>query len=69
MYDVVQVESKSDLQDFIQLPFTLYRGDPNFVPPLRSRVKSALEADNSCLLEARTRCSSAVRTSSPWPGL
>ncbi len=47
MYDVVQVESKSDLQDFIQLPFTLYRGDPNFVPPLRSRVKSALEADNS----------------------
>lgn len=29
-----QVASRRDRQDFIQLPFRLYKGDPNWVPPL-----------------------------------
>jgi len=31
-----RVESRSDLRRFVELPYRLYRHDPNWVPPLRS---------------------------------
>jgi hypothetical protein len=30
------------MRDFIELPFSIYRNDPNWVPPLRSEVRRAL---------------------------
>ena len=38
--DILEVESDSDLSRFIELPFDLYRDDPNWVPPLISERKA-----------------------------
>src|SRR5437588_12145678 len=37
------VETKADWATFIDLPFQLYRGDPNWVPPLRIAVRDLLD--------------------------
>jgi len=41
------VETRQDLEDFIQFPFELYRGDPNWVPPLLSQRRHLLEAKHN----------------------
>jgi GNAT superfamily N-acetyltransferase len=41
---VVSVETRRDLQEFIGLPYRLYRGDPLWVPPLRRDVAATLSA-------------------------
>jgi GNAT superfamily N-acetyltransferase len=40
--DVVAVD-RTTLKDFIELPYTLYRADPHWVPPLRIAVKDLLD--------------------------
>lgn len=37
------VADRSDLRDFVDLPFRLYRDDPDWVPPLRSDVRWVLD--------------------------
>ena len=37
------MDGKDALKQFIELPFTLYRGDPHWVPPLRIAVKDLLD--------------------------
>jgi hypothetical protein len=37
------VRSRADLSAFINLPFTLYRDDPNWVPPLKAEVRKLLD--------------------------
>ena len=37
---VQRVESRKDFRDFLNLPWRIYRDDPNWVPPLRREVKS-----------------------------
>jgi hypothetical protein len=39
---VAAVASRRDLRGFIELPWRLYHGDPYWVPPLRSQVRSLL---------------------------
>ncbi len=39
---LVPVRSRSQLGRFIRLPERLYRGDPNYVPPLRAERRAAL---------------------------
>jgi GNAT superfamily N-acetyltransferase len=39
--DVVAADSKT-LKEFVELPYTLYRNDPHWVPPLRIAVKDLL---------------------------
>jgi GNAT superfamily N-acetyltransferase len=39
---VRRVESARDLDQFVKLPFRLYRGDPNWVPPLIGDAKRTL---------------------------
>jgi hypothetical protein len=34
--DVVPVLTKKDLKTFVKLPWKIYKGDPNWVPPLIS---------------------------------
>ena len=41
--EVAAVDGKDALKQFIELPFTLYRGDPHWVPPLRIAVKDLLD--------------------------
>ena len=40
---VVPVESRADLRRFIDLPWTIYRGDPDWVPPLKRDVRAAFD--------------------------
>ncbi len=45
------VISKSDLRDFINLPYRLYQKDPNWVPPLRSEVRAQFSISKNPFLE------------------
>ena len=36
---------KQDRRAFIKLPFELYRGDPYWVPPLRTDLEQAMDPD------------------------
>ncbi len=41
--EVVAVEDKKALREFIEFPYVLYRDDPYWVPPLRIAVKELLD--------------------------
>ena len=43
--EVVTADSKQALKEFIEFPYSLYRGDPFWVPPLRIAVKELLDRD------------------------
>jgi len=43
---VVTADSKQALKEFIEFPYSLYRGDPFWVPPLRIAVKELLDRAN-----------------------
>ena len=50
------VSSSSDLRKFVELPYRIYAGDPNWPPPLRSDVRWMLdEAKNPFWKHARRR--------------
>ena len=40
---VVPVESRADLRRFINLPWSIYRADPDWVPPLKRDVRAAFD--------------------------
>jgi GNAT superfamily N-acetyltransferase len=44
---VEPVQTRQDLEDFIRFPFELYRGDPNWAPPLLSQRRHLLEAKHN----------------------
>jgi hypothetical protein len=41
--EVVAVDNKGASKEFVELPFTLYRNEPHWVPPLRIAVKELLD--------------------------
>ena len=41
--EIVAVNSKGALKEFVELPYALYRDDPHWVPPLRIAVKELLD--------------------------
>ena len=41
--EVVAIDNKRALQNFIELPYSLYRDDPYWVPPLRMAVRELLD--------------------------
>lgn len=41
-YEIVTVRSARELKRFVELPWDLYRGDPNWVPPLKRQVATLL---------------------------
>jgi hypothetical protein len=43
MYQLKPVETKSDWNAFIELPWKIYGADPNWVPPLRIAVRDLLD--------------------------
>ncbi len=42
-YDIVPVSDARRLDEFLRLPFDLYRGDPLWVPPLVAEVRRTLD--------------------------
>jgi hypothetical protein len=56
--DVVAVDGKSALKAFIEFPYSLYRNDPHWVPPLRIAVKELLDRKKHpfCQREAEFSC-------------
>ncbi len=42
MFEVEEVKDEKRLDQFVELPYHLYKSDPNWVPPLRSEVKFVL---------------------------
>jgi GNAT superfamily N-acetyltransferase len=48
---VEPVQTRQDLEDFIQFPFELYREDPNWVPPLLSQRRHLLQAKHNPFFE------------------
>jgi GNAT superfamily N-acetyltransferase len=46
-YQLRAVESKSDWNDFIDLPWKIYKGDPNWVPPLKIAVRDLLDVNKN----------------------
>lgn len=51
-YSVQEVASRRALNEFIALPYRLYRQDPLYVPPLRSQVRGLLSSDRNPHLTA-----------------
>ena len=43
--EIVAVDGKKALKEFVELPYSLYRDDPYWVPPLRIAVKELLDRD------------------------
>jgi GNAT superfamily N-acetyltransferase len=43
--EVVAVDNKKALNEFVELPFSLYRDQPHWVPPLRIAVKELLDRE------------------------
>jgi hypothetical protein len=46
-YQLKRVETKSDWNDFIELPWSIYGKDPNWVPPLRIAVRDMLDVNKN----------------------
>ena len=44
-FEIVAVNGKKALNEFVELPFTLCRNEPNWVPPLRMAVKELLDRE------------------------
>jgi hypothetical protein len=41
--EISAVDNKKALNEFVELPFAIYRNDPHWVPPLRIAVKELLD--------------------------
>lgn len=53
--EVSEVLSKQDLRQFIDLPFSLYKNHPYWVPPLKQEIRSVLTKDNPFLQHGEMR--------------
>ncbi len=58
---VVEVQDKGDLKRFLDLPFSLYKNDPLWIPPLRSYVASLLTAKHPFSNHAQIRSFLALK--------
>jgi len=46
-YTLKRVETKADWKDFINLPWSIYKGDPNWVPPLKMAIRDLLDVNKN----------------------
>src|SRR5512135_218898 len=49
--EITPVSSPRDLREFMELPYRLYRGDPNWVAPLRSEQAGQFDLQKNPMLE------------------
>ena len=43
MYKVIEVTDKTTQAEFIQLPFSIYKSDPNWIPPLKQDIEKVFD--------------------------
>lgn len=48
---IEQVEGKKDLEEFLKLPWRIYRGDPNWVPPLLRQERARFDPGKNPFFE------------------
>jgi hypothetical protein len=48
-YQLIEVNSKRQLKEFIDLPYRLYKNDPNWVPPLKILTRQTVMGKNNAL--------------------
>lgn len=53
--NVIPVRTKSDLKKFIMLPWEIYKGNKNWVPPLIKDMKEALDPEKDPMLQKGER--------------
>ncbi|HBC47481.1 MAG TPA: hypothetical protein DCZ43_10575, partial [candidate division Zixibacteria bacterium] len=53
--DVFSLNSKRDFNDFIKLPWQIYKGNPYWVPPLISEIKEILDLQKNPFWEHARR--------------
>jgi GNAT superfamily N-acetyltransferase len=63
--EIRAVESKADLKTFIQVPWTIYRDDDNWIPPLIAERKQAFSSKNPFFRHARWQAWTAWRNDRP----
>lgn len=56
MLEVIPVSSSRDRRAFVNLPWTLYKGDPNWIPPLKSDIHNTLNPKHNALLRLGPWC-------------
>lgn len=57
LVNIEELSGAGDLKEFIRFPWKVYRGNPNWVPPLRSEVKFLLnEKENPFFRHAEAAC-------------
>jgi hypothetical protein len=54
MVEIIEVSKKEDLRKFIDLPWELYRNDPNWIPPLKGSMLKTLMGVNNPLFMTGT---------------
>ena len=63
------IDSKADRKRFVDLPFRLYKDDPNWVPPLKGEALGAHHAGKERLVQPRTRATvSRPSAAARWSG-
>ncbi len=63
--DIVAVDNRSALRDFIEVPWSIYRDDPAWVPPLRLERRQHLSDKNPFFQHARWQAWLAVQDGRP----
>ncbi len=63
--EIRQVTDSSDLKAFIEVPWSVYRNDPNWVPPLKFERKEAFSEKNPFFEHARWQAWLACRDGVP----
>ncbi len=53
--NIIEVRTGKDFRDFIELPFSLYSQDPNYVPMLRKDMKEHLSEKNPFFMHSRVK--------------
>jgi hypothetical protein len=63
--EIREVSGARDLKTFISVPWSVYQGDPNWVPPLKIERKAAFSAKNPFFLHARWKAWVAFQGGKP----
>lgn len=66
---VTEVTTAKDLRAFIRLPWRLYRGDPNWVPPLISDLKATLAGPDNANFNAGPHALALARRTGAGAGV
>ena len=56
MIEIIPVSSARERRAFVDLPWRLYKDDPNWIPPLRMDMMNTLNPKHNALLRLGPNC-------------